>query len=802
METLRQILFPQSPPAAPQVPTTLAFEGLDPGWAIILFIILGGILSFLFQNRYRDLSVRSKILLLGLRLKLLALILLLWTFPVFISTVTEKLRQQFLVLVDDSGSMGLPDQRTTSEDIIRAKIALGQMAATPELATGSETAQQPPLLHTRLELVQSLLTHPQHKFWESLAERSDLVFYRVGERLDVPISPLPDGRSTRVAFAESLEANASISPLGDALIKALELHRGEPLAGILLISDGASNAGRPFEEAAATLNRAALPVHSLAVGIPQPPDLRVATLRVPRIGFVEEKVIVEAELSSFGLPAQTITARLFSDEQFVEEKEVQLPRDGNVTVQLELISDDPGVRNLRFEVDSLPGEVSVENNAVEDRITILDTRVRVFLVDQIPRWDFRYLLDFLQDDQRLAIVAVLLDTDASLLKLEKTPFIPELPDQPSLIYKSDIVVLGDVDPARLGKERMEWIAEWVNRDGGSLIFLAGRRHQPLKYHGTPLEPLFPIRLIPSLSPEFYGKITEAPKLLVRTRTGRLSPWFKLADQPSKNESIWSQFKGVRWTALVGPAKPGAEVLLVDESVSPPLPVIARHDYGRGKVVFVGTEETHRWRSGFGGKHYNRIWGQIFQSLAEERLSGASRQVQIRSEATRYLLGEEVKISGQLFRSDFTPLNVASVSGTVVYEGSDRNIPLEQSVNLRQLPNRVGEYSLTFTPRAAGNYSFFTALDPEAKVEFTVDNLVPELAEVAVQSAALQLLSEQTGGRAFRFENIQELPDLIEDRSLELTRQRRFELAQSPLFLILLLLLPGLEWIGRRLVDLK
>ncbi len=813
MDFFRQLLFPGSGASAPDQPMTLAFEGLDTGWAVLLWLLIGASVAVAFLRRFPGVGGGVKWSVVGLRVLLVAILLILWVRPVFFTTVLDVIRPRFLVVVDDSGSMAIADQRRELEDRARLAIARGDLdpadfaAFRPSPAAGGNSAATAAGDHTgggitRRELVAELITEGHFPVFQVLAERADLVFYRASELLG-PATPMEgDLRGGLRQFLNSLDSSGALSPLGDHLAGAVDRHRGEPVAGLLLISDGASNAGRSLENAAEVLNRAGVPTHALAVGTRRATDLQIAALRVPRIGFVDEKVVVEARVQAYGLPASRGQARLLKEGTVVAEVGFDTPVDGEVQLTLDFTATEPGQVKLTLEIDGLPGEATLENNVREDRVSILDTRVRVFFVEQVPRWEYRYLLDFLQDDRRLALLCVMLDGDPSLYTLPNTPFVENLPNDPAKIFQSDIVLIGDVDPARLGPQRMEWIEQWVGRDGGSVVFVAGRRNLPLKYARTPFEPLLPVAPPTGISPEDYGKTSPQAKDLTRTRAGRLTPWFQLAPSTSATEAIWNRFTGVRWTAPVGALKPGAEVFLMDESVTPARPVIVRQNYGRGQVVYIGMEESYRWRSGFGGQHYGRIWGQILQSLAEERLAGASRQVQLQSAAPLYTLGETVTISGQLFQTDFTPLTVASVEGTLEYRGEDPTVPTARRLNIRREAGREGAYRIDVVPPAAGLYRFHTALDPEAAVEFEVQAPVFELAEISVQLERLAALTEATGGRLFREETLQELPPLVEGKEVEIARQKRLEVARSPTMLVLLLLVAGLEWILRRLADLK
>jgi hypothetical protein len=66
--------------------------------------------------------------------------------------------------------------------------------------------------------------------------------------------------------------------VGDALRDVVTRKRGQPLAGVLLVTDGANNTGAQPLESAAALRQEGVPVYVYGVGITSPRDIIVANL--------------------------------------------------------------------------------------------------------------------------------------------------------------------------------------------------------------------------------------------------------------------------------------------------------------------------------------------------------------------------------------------------------------------------------------------------------------------------------------------------------------------------------------------
>ena len=60
------------------------------------------------------------------------------------------------------------------------------------------------------------------------------------------------------------------------------------------------------------------------------------------------------------------------------------------------------------------------------------------------------------------------------------------------LFGYDVVFFGDVNPSYLSRPVLENLVAYVTERGGGLVFIAGPRHTPLAFRGSPLEDLFPM----------------------------------------------------------------------------------------------------------------------------------------------------------------------------------------------------------------------------------------------------------------------------------------------------------------------
>src|SRR5207244_9007968 len=91
------------------------------------------------------------------------------------------------------------------------------------------------------------------------------------------------------------------SRLGDAVAATVEEFSGQPLAGIVVLSDGGNNAGEDPVAAAGRAAERRVPVYTVGIGDPTPPrDLSVASLLVDDVVRKGDQVPVFVGLKHSG----------------------------------------------------------------------------------------------------------------------------------------------------------------------------------------------------------------------------------------------------------------------------------------------------------------------------------------------------------------------------------------------------------------------------------------------------------------------------------------------------------------------
>src|SRR5262245_53771055 len=195
--------------------------------AALLGIVVG--LWWLYRREAPQVSAGRRALLMGLRLAAVALAACMLFEPIIVLSREEFIPSQVLVLVDDSESMSL-------RDAWRDESAAQRVVEAFRIDKGIEGLRS----QRRLDLVQRLLTPD---FVQSLEANGDHTVQlrsfasALGEAID-PAQQAP------------LEPQGQTTAIGDALQQAIIASAGQPVAGIVLVTDGQSTAGQPLDEAA------------------------------------------------------------------------------------------------------------------------------------------------------------------------------------------------------------------------------------------------------------------------------------------------------------------------------------------------------------------------------------------------------------------------------------------------------------------------------------------------------------------------------------------------------------------------
>jgi hypothetical protein len=224
------------------------------------------------------------------------------------------------------------------------------------------------------------------------------------------------------------------------------------------------------------------------------------------------------------------------------------------------------------------------------------------------------------------------------------------------------------------------------------------------------------------------------------------------------------------------------------------------------VLYVGTDNTWRWRRNTGDRYYTLFWGQITQRLALPHLLGVSKRTQLSADRQTYVAGDRIAVFARLYSETFDPVTEPVIRGvyTISSEpgGGGGGAAVEREVVLRPLPGQPGLYRGEFMAPAPGAYSFRIDRDSQVRLDFAVAEPRLELGETAMNDALLRQMAEASGGTYYREESIHKLPDALGRKTERVQSKIEPPLWSSPFYFMLLLVVVTAEWLLRKRYQLK
>ncbi|MFP4053885.1 MAG: hypothetical protein ACLFV7_08490, partial [Phycisphaerae bacterium] len=307
----------------------------------------------------------------------------------------------------------------------------------------------------------------------------------------------------------SMDAPRQGTDVTAALRKVMTSVPPGKLSGVVLLTEGRHNAPDDPLPLARKLGRLDTPVCTVLLGSRRPPtDAVITNVEVPESVFLKDKVQLRAEVKLTGLAGRTVQVSLREDGKKLDSLSVRVPDgvdDYRTEVRFSHVPKEKGLRDYAVRIDPVEGEISAENNSYPATINVTEDRVHVLIIENRPRWEFRYLKNLFADRDKSVKLQYLLTHPDFIENEKKRPRISAsvtakdgqieataLPENEAEWMKFDVVILGDVNPSVFDEETQEILRRFVTARGGTLVAIAGQYHLPHDYHGSELAELFPV----------------------------------------------------------------------------------------------------------------------------------------------------------------------------------------------------------------------------------------------------------------------------------------------------------------------
>jgi hypothetical protein len=442
-----------------------------------------------------------------------------------------------------------------------------------------------------------------------------------------------------------------------------------------------------------------IPLFAMPIGSTQRmPDIEILTVAAPSYGIVGENVQIPFTIRS-SLDREVRTVIRMRDEKGNEQsKNIVIPPNAETYDSLLWRIRKEGASTLELSLPVHERERIATNNTRKFSIAGRPEKIRVLVVESLPRWEYRFLRNALSRDPGVELSCLLFHP--TLGPGGGPHYISSFPSKPEDLAPYDVIFLGDVGIGneQLTKEQCTLIRGLVENQASGVVFLPGSRGNQFSLLDTDLADLMPVVLDDTQRNGIRDPLA-AP--LTLTSEGRSSLLTLLGENEEENPEIWQQLPGFHWHAAVIKAKAGAEVLAVhgnSRSKFGAAPLLVTKSAGNGKVLFMGIDSAWRWRRGVEDLYHYRFWGQVARWMSYQRNMAAGKRVRMFFNPERPQPGDTVTLNANAFEPDGSPLRDGGVS--VDLSSPDGR---SQRLSLEKLESTWGSFSGRFKVDQPGTW---------------------------------------------------------------------------------------------------
>jgi uncharacterized membrane protein len=703
---------------------------------------------------------RDRVVLMSLRIAALGLVLFCLFRPVLVVRAAVSQQNFLAVLVDDSRSMQIADTGGRARgDVVRETFADGSSVM------------------------------------RALSDKFVLRTFRFSST------------SHRIGTTDELTFGGSQTRLGPALDAARQELAGLPLAGLVLVSDGADTTDAALSDALLALKAADVPVYTVGVGEASlTRDIQLGRITVPRTALKGTSILVDAVVTHAGFPGETVVLDVEDEGRIVGTQEVRLPASGEPTaVRVRFTVSEPGARVFRFRISPRPGEMVTQNNVRDVLIDVRDAREKILYYEGEPRFEYKFIRRAIEEDDNIEVVGLQRTADNKYYRQgldHPDELAGGFPRTREELFAYRGLILGSIEAGAFTGDQLRMIADFVERRGGGLLVLGGPRALAEgSYAGTPVADVLPVMIE---RPARALDAAFARLKVMPTRAGVAHAVTQLAGTEDASAALWEKLPmltSVNPLPLAS-AKPGATVILTgtDERRREQI-VLAAQRYGRGKAIVFPVQDSWLWQMHADipveDMTHENYWRQLLRWLVD----GVPEHVSANTLTERVEAGETVTLTADIVDPTFVEINDARAVAHVEGPKGTLDVPLQWT------GDRSGHYRGTFV---AADEGLYTARVEATRGEDTLGTGTTHLRaapgdgeyfDAGMNAARLRRIADETGGRFYTMADAPKLAQDVQYSGRGVTTTEERDLWHMPIVLFLILGLVCAEWAYRRAVGL-
>jgi len=480
-----------------------------------------------------------------------------------------------------------------------------------------------------------------------------------------------------------------------------------------------------------------------------------------------------------------------------EGSAVRLIAGGKTLAEVPLVSGEKGesVVSLRFRPDRA-GEHEIAFQLVTSSgtatpfpliVPVVDERHEVLILEESWRWEYKFLHRLLEEDPSFRFTAFLARGGGAFAQFaspDRRVNLVGFPQNEADLSPFDVVILGDVNPARWPAAVPAAFARLVREEGRSLVIIAGPGWTNLAQFPD-LAALLPVELSRESGAPVEGPI----EVRLRSEAKESAFFVQLPSGPD------GELPPVDRVYPVLRKKPGATVLLEAanrRNAQGPLIVAAEQTVGRGRVLLLATDTLWKWHTLTpppGPTPYALFWQQAFRALAPPKAAAGGAKLELTAERSRGQVGRTLRIAARVSGSGTAPV---TLQGNVTAPDGERTslpfLPSDSAAWRGEiLPQREGIQAIEVQAIAAGKAV------AESTLSVPVEKSADESQPGSVDRGRLENLAAATGGSWVEPDRAESWPQPRETTGLMVTRSWHTNFWENGFLLVLLAAILTIDW---------
>jgi len=592
--------------------------------------------------------------------------------------------------------------------------------------------------------------------WEAATKAAEALKSGAGSATNLHVRTFASQLEEETSSPALLASDGGGTDIAHAVGATLE-QRGNPLAGLIVISDGRGTNHADLHELGLRARGRGVPVQVVPVvsegGLR---DLSITAMPRNVAAFKGQPVKISVTVENRGLGAIRPTISIHGpDGKEIDKKQIALNDGARESLTFKLPTAPENGTEYTVRAAPWPGEQVQNNNSDVVRVNVLTARTRVLLLEGAPYWDSKFLAQLLRQEGAIDILTVHRLNEERYFRVEAKGAEPlqspdsVFPPTAAELSRYDLIVFGKGADGFLDPARIAALQGFVRDQGGTVLFARGK---PYSGQFTALE---------SLEPVEWGEDTGVAAQLIPVADSSFGLFGSAL--PTAEDPVWKSLPPLEDVRNISRLKPFTRVLA--EGAMPghetKVPLLVARRYGRGMVAAVNADGLWRWdfrpEVASKGAIYQQFWVQLMQWCATY---------------SEFRPGEDYAVR----LSELTAEPGHPIRATVAWRGPATKSP-QPVLKIFRSGKLVGDAVTTPLPAADGAREWagvITAGEP-GRYEIRVgDTAVPALlqgeARLAVTAPPsesddlrpdaenLELLARSSGGQVWALQDIEKLAE--------------------------------------------